>query len=137
MDNFIEAVTHYDKIIRTIDIPDKTYDDLPLILGKIFGIGLWTYGVYKGLREGDMGKIAMATVAGFSFGASVAVTSKIVQEGYSFFRWLYKLHIQERIILDLAQNIQLHSSDLTFLDTQEYTEQTRTMLLELQLQLPN
>jgi hypothetical protein len=136
IENFVQAVGCYDKVVRVIDIPDKTYEELPAILGKVLGISLWIYGVYRGLRDGDMGKIAMATVAGLSFGASVAVASKIVLESTCFLKWLYRLHRQELIIRNLAHELKLQVSDIMSLDTGGYTEQTRTMLFELQLELP-
>lgn len=135
-DDFVEAVARYDAIIRTIDHPKKTYEQVPTAIGKVFGITLWAYGVYKGLRAGDMGKIAMATLSGFTFGVSVAAVSKMVAEGTHYFKWLYKLYMQEQSIRTLAQLLNLHAQDLAKIDTSSYDEQTRQMLVELQLELP-
>ena len=135
-DAFIEAVALYDSIIHTISQPNKTNEQLSQATGKVFGISLWAYGVYKGLRAGDMAKIAMATVAGFSFGVSVAAVSKMVADNSHYFKWLYRLYIQEQNIRRLAHLIDLHAQDIAQIETTDYDEQTRQMLVELQLELP-
>ena len=136
LDTFIQAIEQYDTIVRTLDHIDKTYEELPQILGKISGVSLWFYGVYKGLRSGDMTKIAMATAAGVSFGFSVATAGKIVQETAHYCKWLYRLNNQEEKIRSIAHLNNLQAEDISQIEREKYSQQTIELLRNLQLELP-
>lgn len=136
MDDFVEAIERYDKIIRTIDHTNKSYDELSQTIGKVFGMSLWAYGIYKGLNTDDMSKIPMATVSGLAFGLSVTAASKMVVDCTNYFKSLYRLYCQEQNIRTLASLLKLRSKDLAQIDVTSYDIQTRQLILELQLELP-
>ncbi len=122
MADFVGSVLRYDQIIIAMQHPDKTYEQLPSTLGKISGITLWTYGIYRGLSEADMCKIFMATITGLTFGVSVAAVSKIVVEESRVIKWTYKLYAQEVTIHTLANLLNLNSEDIAKLDITGYNE---------------
>lgn len=111
-------------------------NNFPLLLGKILGVSLWAYGVYKGVQADDMSKIAMATVTGLTFGTSVAAVSKILTDGIYYCKWLSRLYMQEQNIRILAHLLHLHAQDIAQIERSSYHEQTGQMLTELQLELP-
>ena len=57
-----------------------------------------------------MGKIAMATLSGFTFGVSVAAVSKMVAEGSHYFKWLYKFIYARAKHSHISSTSNLHAS---------------------------
>lgn len=134
-EDFISAVSQYDHVVATIGQGSKTYDHIPPAAGKISAAVLWAYGALKGLRQGDLYKVAMATLAACMFGLSVAAVSKMVVDGSFYIKHYYALYRIEKKIHEIAHELHLTINDIAQIDTSSFTITTQQMLGELQLDL--
>ena len=134
-EDFITAINQYDHLVRVLSQGNKAYDHIPPAAGKIAAVSLWCYGVYKGLRQGDLYKVAMATLAGAMFGLSVAAVSKMIVDGSFYVKLYYGLYLLEKKIHEIAHELHLTLNDIALIDTSSFAMTTQQMLGELQLDL--
>lgn len=134
-EDFMGAIDQYDRVVCKYAQGTKAYDHVPPAAGKIAAMSLWTYGVYKGLKQGDLYKVAMATLSGFMFGVSVAAVSKMIVDGSTYLKYCYSLYQIEKKIRELAQELHLTVNDIAQIETSSYSVPTQQMLGDLQLNL--
>jgi hypothetical protein len=134
-DDLVAAINHYDQLVQVLSQGSKTYNHIPPAAGKIAAVSLWCYGVCKGLRQGDLYKVAMATLAGCMFGLSVAAVSKMVVDGTFYIKLYYSLYLLEKKIHEIAHELHLTLNDIAQINQASFTVTTQQMIGELQLDL--
>lgn len=134
-DDFLLAINQYDDLVRINGQSNKNYDHIPPTAGKIAAVSMWSYGVYIGIRKGDLYKVAMATLAGAMFGISVAAVTKMLVNSSYYIKLYYSMYRLEKKIHEIAHELHLTINDIAQINSSSFTSTTQQMLGELQLDL--